>query len=100
MPRTHSPYPAEFKAEAVRLSQGSDTAIHALAADLGVSSEVLRHWLRQANADAGRGPARRTDHGRAGGAAPPVPGDQNAPAGAGDTAKSRGFLRAGDLMSR
>lgn len=44
MPRTHSPYPSEFKAEAVRL-----------AADLGVSSEALRHWLRQSDADAGRG---------------------------------------------
>lgn len=31
MPRAHSPYPAEFKAEAVRLAQGSDTAIPALA---------------------------------------------------------------------
>ncbi len=55
MPRTHSPYPSEFKAEAVRLARGSDTSIPALAADLGVSSEALRHWLRQADADAGRG---------------------------------------------
>lgn len=55
MPRTHSPYPAEFKAEAVRLAQGSDRSIPVLAADLGVSSEALRHWLRQAEADAGRG---------------------------------------------
>ena len=55
MPRTHAPYPAEFKAEAVRLAQGSDRSIPALAADLGVSSEALRHWLRQADADAGRG---------------------------------------------
>jgi hypothetical protein len=30
-------------------------SIPALAADLGVSSEALRHWLRQAGADAGRG---------------------------------------------
>ncbi len=47
MPRTHPPYPPEFRAEAVRLARGSDKSIPALAADLGVSSEALRHWLRQ-----------------------------------------------------
>ena len=55
MPRTHPPYPPEFRAEAVRLARGSDRSIPALAADLVVSSEALRHWLRQAEADAGRG---------------------------------------------
>src|SRR3954468_20218219 len=55
MPRTHRPYPPEFRAEAVRLARGSDQSIPALAADLGVSSEALRHWLRQGGADAGRG---------------------------------------------
>lgn len=55
MPRTHRPYPPEFRAEAVRLAQGSDRTIPALAADRGVSSEALRHWLRRADADAGRG---------------------------------------------
>ena len=51
MPRTHRPYPPEFRAEAVRLARGGDKSIPALAADLGVSSEALR----QADADAGRG---------------------------------------------
>ena len=55
MPRTHRPYPPEFRAEAVRLARGSDKSLPALAADLGVSSEALRHWLRRADADAGRG---------------------------------------------
>ena len=55
MPRTHRPYPPEFRAEAVRLARGSDRSTPALAADLGVSSEALRHWLRQADADEGRG---------------------------------------------
>ena len=55
MPRTHRPYPPEFRAEAVRLARGSDKSVHTLAADLGVSSEALRHWLRQADADEGRG---------------------------------------------
>ena len=55
MPRTHPPYSAEFRAEAVRLARGSDKSIPALAADLGVSSEALRHLLRQADAEAGHG---------------------------------------------
>jgi transposase len=55
MPRTHAPYPAEFRAEAVRLARSSEKSIPVLAADLGVSSEALRHWLRQADADEGRG---------------------------------------------
>ena len=54
MPRTHRPYPPEFRAEAVRLARGSGKSILALAADLGVSSEALRHWLRRADADDGR----------------------------------------------
>ncbi len=59
MPRTHRPYPPEFRAEAVRLARGSDKSIPALAADLGVSSEALRHWLRQADADDERDELRR-----------------------------------------
>ncbi len=55
MPRTHRPYPPEFRAEAVRRARGSDTSIPALATELGVSSEALRHWLRQDAAAAGRG---------------------------------------------
>ncbi len=48
-------YPPEFRAEAVRLARSSGKPIPALAADLGVSSEALRHWLRQAGTDEGRG---------------------------------------------
>ena len=55
MARTQRPYPPEFRAEAVRLARGSDKSSPVLAADLGVSAEALRHWLRQADADAGRG---------------------------------------------
>ncbi len=57
MPRTHSPYPPDFRAEAVRLARGSDKSIPALASDLGIAAEVLRHWVRQEDADAGRGAA-------------------------------------------
>ena len=56
MPRPHRPSPPEFRAEAVRLARGSDRSIPALAADLAVSTEVLRHWLRRADADDGREP--------------------------------------------
>ena len=56
MPRTHPPYPSEFKAEAVRLARDGVKSLPALAADLGVSTEALRSWLRQADADAGQGP--------------------------------------------
>ena len=55
MPRTHPPYPPEFRAEAVRLARSSEKSIPALAADFGISSEALRHWLRQADAAEGRG---------------------------------------------
>ena len=55
MRRTHRPYPPEFRAEAVRLARGSEKSLPALAADLGVSSAALHHWLRQADADDGRG---------------------------------------------
>jgi len=47
MPRTHRPYPPEFRAEAVRLARSSEKSIPALAADLGVSTEALRDWLRR-----------------------------------------------------
>ena len=55
MPRTHRPYPRECRAEAVRLARGSETSIPTLAADLGGSSEALRHWRRRDDADGGRG---------------------------------------------
>jgi len=55
MPRTHPPYPPAFRAEAVRLARSNDRSIPALAADLGVSSAALRHWLRQDDADTGVG---------------------------------------------
>ncbi len=55
MPRTHPPYPSEFRAEAVCLARSSEKSIPALAADRGVASEALRHGLRQDDADTGRG---------------------------------------------
>ena len=56
MPRTHPPDPAECKAEAVRLARSGAMSLPALATDLGVSTEALRSWLRQADGDTGAGP--------------------------------------------
>ena len=47
------PYPPEFRAEAVRLYRSSGKSMRALAADLGVSDESLRHWVKQSGLDAG-----------------------------------------------
>ena len=53
MPPTRPPYPPEFRAEAVRLVRTSGKTLKAIAADLGVSTESLRQWVRQAQIDAG-----------------------------------------------
>jgi transposase len=53
MPKTHPPYSAEFRAEAIRLARGSGKSKTAVAQELGVSLEALRAWLRQADLDAG-----------------------------------------------
>ena len=47
------PYPPEFRREAVELYRRSGRALKEIAGDLGVSSESLRLWVRQAGIDAG-----------------------------------------------
>jgi len=54
VPSTNPPYPPEFRAEAVRLVRTSDRGIRELATDLGVSTQSLRNWVKQADLDAGR----------------------------------------------
>jgi transposase len=56
-------YPAEVRERGVRLvfeQQGSHesqwAAITSIAAKLGCTSETLRHWVRQAERDAGKRP--------------------------------------------
>jgi transposase len=51
--KTRPPYPPEFRAEAIALMRSSGKSQRAIAADLGVSTETLRQWLKQADLDAG-----------------------------------------------
>jgi len=47
-------YPPEFRSEAVRLAnlaKGSGKTLGQVAKELGISSETLRRWRRQAEAD-------------------------------------------------
>jgi transposase len=50
------PYPPEFRREAVELYRSSGRSLKEIARDLGVSSESLRLWVRQAGTDAGGRP--------------------------------------------
>ena len=52
-PRFQRPYPAEFRREAVRLVEASGRSIPQVAAELGVSGESLRNWLKQEQLDRG-----------------------------------------------
>lgn len=55
MPRKYtSPYPPEFRVEAVRLVREGSRSINVVAKDLGVSGESVRNWVNQADLDAGR----------------------------------------------
>lgn len=46
-------YTAEFKAEAVRLATSGERSIPKTAADLGIATDSLRAWIKQAKIDAG-----------------------------------------------
>lgn len=51
--KTRPPYPPEFRAEAIALVRSSGKSQRAIAQDLGVSTETLRQWVKQADLDAG-----------------------------------------------
>jgi transposase len=53
MKRSRTQYTAEFKAEAVRLAQGSEASIRKVAAKLGVPAGTLTMWVREAEQPAG-----------------------------------------------
>ena len=47
MPRTHNPYDATFRQQAVELAQTSGKPYRDVARDLGVSVDTLRAWRHQ-----------------------------------------------------
>lgn len=47
MPRTHKPYDASFREQAVELAQTSGKPYRDVARDLGVSVDTLRAWRQQ-----------------------------------------------------
>jgi transposase len=53
MARSQPPYPPEFRREAIRLVQADEKSRNQIARDLGISTETLRHWFKQADIDAG-----------------------------------------------
>ena len=61
MPRTRPAYPAEFRADAVRLVRASGTSVRAVARDLGINTETLRNRARQAEIDGGQAEGLTTD---------------------------------------
>jgi transposase len=54
MPKSHPPYPPEFRAEAVRLVKAGGRDPEQLARDLGCSAQAIRNWVRQADLDSGQ----------------------------------------------
>ena len=52
--RTHTP---EFKAETVALMRTGGRSFAQVAHDLGLAESLVRSWVRQADVDAGQGPA-------------------------------------------
>jgi transposase len=54
MPKSRPPYPAEFRAEAIRLARMSGRPRAEIARELGLTAETLRIWVKQADLDEGR----------------------------------------------
>lgn len=52
--RTHT---REFKADAVGLVRTGGRQVAQVARDLGLADSLVRSWVRQADVDAGKGPA-------------------------------------------
>ena len=55
------PYAPEFRRDAVELYRRSGKPLRELAVELGISTETLRMWVRQADVDAGERPGLSTE---------------------------------------
>jgi transposase len=53
MPKSHAPYPPEFRAEAIRLIRTSGKSMAQIGRELEVTTETLRQWVKQADLDDG-----------------------------------------------
>jgi transposase len=53
MPKSHAPYPPEFRAEAIRLLRTSGKSMAQIGRELEVTTETLRQWIKQADLDDG-----------------------------------------------
>jgi len=54
VPRSHPPYPDEFREKGVRLVRSSDEPIAKISDELGISHQTMRNWVHQADVDAGK----------------------------------------------
>ncbi|WP_095989804.1 IS3 family transposase [Cystobacter fuscus] len=55
--RKRRSFNAEFKAEAIRLVREGGKSVSQVAKDLDLTDSALRNWMKQAEVDAGKGPA-------------------------------------------
>ena len=53
MPRSHTPYPPEFRHQMVELVRAG-RGLNELSREFGVSTNSIRKWIRQADLDEGR----------------------------------------------
>ena len=53
---TRKTFPAEFRAEAIRMARDGKRGIASVARELGINQQTLSRWLKQADIDDGRGP--------------------------------------------
>ena len=72
MPKTRAPYPAEFRAEMVRLVRAGRTPGE-LSREFEPSDQTIRNWVNQADVDEGRREGLTTAERR--GAAPAAAGE-------------------------